>query len=50
MAFELAPGQTSRLDEASRIEPGFPHEFLEQTNIRDLVYGGTWDRILDRKP
>jgi len=50
VAFELAPGQMSRLDEASRIELGFPHEFLEQPNIRDLVYGGTRDQILDRRP
>jgi aryl-alcohol dehydrogenase-like predicted oxidoreductase len=50
VAFELAPAQMSRLDEASRIELGFPHEFLEQPNIRDLVYGGTWDQILDRRP
>ena len=50
VGFELAPGQLERLDEASRIERGFPHEFLEQPNIRDLVYGGTWDQILDRRP
>ena len=50
VTFELAPGQMSRLDKASRIELGFPHEFLEQPNIRDLVYGGTWDQILDRRP
>ncbi len=50
VAFELEPAQVSRLDEASRIEPGFPHEFLAQPNIRDLVYGGTLDRILDRRP
>jgi aryl-alcohol dehydrogenase-like predicted oxidoreductase len=50
VAFELAPEQMGRLDEASRIELGFPHEFLEQPNIRDLVYGGTWDQILDRRP
>jgi len=50
VGFELAPEQVRRLDEASRIELGFPHEFLEQPNIRDLVYGGTWDQILDRRP
>jgi aryl-alcohol dehydrogenase-like predicted oxidoreductase len=50
VGFELTPGQLSRLDEASRIELGFPHEFLLQPNIRDLVYGGTWDQILDRRP
>ena len=50
LGWELSPDQVKRLDEASRIERGFPHEFLEQPNIRDLVYGGTWDQILDRRP
>jgi aryl-alcohol dehydrogenase-like predicted oxidoreductase len=50
VSFELAPEHTRRLEEASRIELGFPHEFLAQPNIRDLVYGGTWERILDRRP
>ena len=50
LSFELAPEQVSRLEEASRVELGFPHEFLGQPNIRDLVYGGTLDRILDRRP
>jgi aryl-alcohol dehydrogenase-like predicted oxidoreductase len=50
VAFELAPDQLRRLDDVSRVELGFPHEFLEQPNIRDLVYGGTWEQILDRRP
>jgi len=35
----------ARLDEVSRIEPGFPHEFLASDPIRDIVFGGTWDQI-----
>ncbi|NNK48754.1 MAG: aldo/keto reductase, partial [Gemmatimonadetes bacterium] len=35
----------TRLDEVSRIEPGFPHDFLASDPIRDLVFGGTFDRI-----
>ena len=50
VGLELAPEQMRRLDEASRIELGFPHDFLSQPNIVDLVYGGTLERILDRRP
>jgi aryl-alcohol dehydrogenase-like predicted oxidoreductase len=41
----LDDAQLTRLDEASAIELGFPHDFLQSENIRDLVYGGTFDRI-----
>jgi len=50
LEFELSPEQRSRLDEASRIELGFPHEFTATSNIRELIYGGTLERILDRRP
>jgi len=50
VGWELDGDQRKRLDEASRIEAGFPHEFLQQPNIRDQVYAGTWERILDRRP
>lgn len=43
--FELDDDHVKRLDEASRIELGFPHDFLSSEPIRDLVYGGTYDRI-----
>jgi aryl-alcohol dehydrogenase-like predicted oxidoreductase len=35
----------ARLDDVSRIEPGFPHDFLESEHIRDLVFAGTRDQI-----
>lgn len=41
----LTAEQLGRLDEASRIELGFPHDFLSQDHIRDLIFGGTFDRI-----
>jgi hypothetical protein len=34
------------LDEASRIELGFPHEFYTRDLVRGLVYGGMRDRIV----
>jgi aryl-alcohol dehydrogenase-like predicted oxidoreductase len=48
--FELTAAQRERLDKASRVEMGFPMRFLEQKSIRDLMYAGTFERILDRRP
>lgn len=41
----LDVGQLALLDEASAIELGFPHDFMAMENIRDLIYGGTYDRL-----
>jgi aryl-alcohol dehydrogenase-like predicted oxidoreductase len=41
----LGPEHLERLDEVSRVEPGFPHDFLSQDYIQDLMTGGTFDRI-----
>ncbi|MCC6459386.1 MAG: aldo/keto reductase [Saprospiraceae bacterium] len=34
------------LDAVSAIELGFPHDFLASDNIRELVFGGAYSRIL----
>jgi len=41
----LTPEQSARLDEASDVPKGFPHDFLGKEEIQDIVYGGTQDRI-----
>jgi len=41
----LSAEHLAKLDEISRIEPGFPHDFLAKDYIRDLVYAGTYDLI-----
>lgn len=40
-AFEvrLEPSQLARLEAASRIEPGFPHDFLQMPLVHSVVYG-----------
>ena len=43
--FELTEDQIRRLDEASRIELGFPHDFLSTDTIRDLIYGDTYSSL-----
>jgi len=42
----LSSDQFRTLEEASRIELGFPHEFYERESVRAICYGGMRDRIL----
>jgi aryl-alcohol dehydrogenase-like predicted oxidoreductase len=42
----LSEGQLKTLDEASRIEFGFPHDFYAMEMVRTIAYGGLRDRIL----
>lgn len=42
---ELPDEVVARLDEASRIELGFPHDFLSAPYVRSLVYAGMHDEI-----
>jgi aryl-alcohol dehydrogenase-like predicted oxidoreductase len=41
--FTLAPDQLARLDAASRIELGFPHDFL--VSARSYIFGKTFPLI-----
>lgn len=42
---KLEMDQLRRLDEASRIELGFPHDFYTKDMVRAFAYGGTRDLI-----
>lgn len=42
----LSADQLTTLDEASRIELGFPHDFYAKELVRSLVYGGLREQIL----
>jgi aryl-alcohol dehydrogenase-like predicted oxidoreductase len=42
----LSSDQLKTLDEASRIELGFPQEFYTKDLVRGLIYGGMADRIV----
>src|SRR5262249_31558927 len=42
----LSANQLKILDEASRIELGFPHDFYTRDLVRGLAYGGMRDRIV----
>lgn len=45
LKFDLSAEQMEKLSEASKIELGFPHNFLESDNIRDIIFGGTYNKI-----
>ncbi len=42
---ELDEAQLARLDEVSAIDLGFPHNFLADENILDVIHGGTQSKI-----
>lgn len=41
----LSPEHLQHLNEVSQIELGFPHDFLQNDNIRDRLFGGTFNTI-----
>jgi aryl-alcohol dehydrogenase-like predicted oxidoreductase len=41
----LSSEQVRRLDAASHVELGFPHDFYDRDMVKGLVYGGMRDRI-----
>lgn len=43
--FELTDDQIKRLDEASPIDLGFPHSFLNSDHVRGLIFGETFAKI-----
>ncbi|HYO84139.1 MAG TPA: aldo/keto reductase [Bryobacteraceae bacterium] len=43
---QLSSDQLNRLNEASQIELGFPHDFHSREMVQTLVYGGLRDRIV----
>ena len=42
---KLSPEQLARLDKASAVPMGFPHDFLSRDSVRNIVFGGLRDRI-----
>jgi aryl-alcohol dehydrogenase-like predicted oxidoreductase len=45
LEFTLAEEQIQQLNAVSKIELGFPHDFLASDGIRDVVYGGMFSKI-----
>ena len=49
MEFVLSDDQIQRLNEVSKIELGFPHDFLFTDAIRNIIYGGIYSSIYDHR-
>lgn len=43
--FNLSDDHVQQLSNISQIELGFPHDFMGEENIRDLVFGGTYAQL-----
>lgn len=37
---------SKELDAVSKIDKGFPHEFLSDPRIRNIIFGGTWEKMV----
>jgi hypothetical protein len=46
---ELSDAHLETLDTVSAIDLGFPHNFLQEAPIRDVIYGGTHDQIINHR-
>lgn len=48
LAIELTAGQLERLDKASHVDRGFPHDFIASPALLDQVHGNTYPRLAAR--
>jgi aryl-alcohol dehydrogenase-like predicted oxidoreductase len=49
LEFTLEGPHLKKLDKASRIEMGFPHDFFASDMVRGYTYGGMYDQIDDHR-
>ncbi len=47
-SIELEDDELAAIDDAGRPELGFPRDFLESDDVRELIYGTTYERLLAR--
>jgi len=45
LEFQLSESHMKRLSELGRVELGFPHNFLQSDDVRELIFGGTFQSI-----
>ncbi|QHT69038.1 aldo/keto reductase [Rhodocytophaga rosea] len=46
LKFTLSEERLNKLNEVSKIELGFPHDFLLSDGVKENAYGGMYDRII----
>ena len=49
MEFVLTDDHIERLNEISKIELGFPHNFLSSDTITNIIYGGIYSSIYNHR-
>lgn len=42
---KLSPEQIIKLDEVSKFDLGFPHDFLASDNVKNILSGETWEKV-----
>jgi aryl-alcohol dehydrogenase-like predicted oxidoreductase len=45
LAFDLSEEQMNHLNEVSKIDLGFPHDFLQQEGVEKVLFGGLKNKI-----
>ena len=49
MEVEIGKEALRRLDEISRVDLGFPHEFLKRPYVRSLIHGDTYEKLINHR-
>lgn len=49
LAFTIPAEMMTRLDEVSKIELGFPHDFLASEGVKEVAFGGMFDKIQNHR-
>lgn len=47
--FQLSKEHMDRLDEVSKIESGFPHDFLQNEPAKTYAFSGKYDSIINHR-
>ena len=47
--FTIPAEMMVRLDEISKIELGFPHDFLSSEGVKEVAFAGTYDKIINHR-
>src|SRR5690348_1663882 len=49
LEFTLSPPEMQVLDEASKIEMGYPHDYLREQRVHEFLHGGTFEQISNHR-
>ncbi|MCE7039506.1 aldo/keto reductase [Dyadobacter sp. CY312] len=49
LSFEIPAEQMARLNEVSKIELGFPHEFLKSDGVKEEAFGGMYEKLYNHR-